>query len=180
MLVYQSLLRRSSGRVFVGYKRAVNAHSKRALTTSSILARDDALCQNSYGKVATAVLAVGGAAAIWYNLEAAKCDTGAFMDPPTFGGHEDTPEAKKKGESHFSWTPVQVANENFEEVIQAHRKDSLRIFTSDQVSENDGEDGKPVWMSYGGYVYDVTDFINNHPGGSEKIMMAAGTVSQYF
>jgi len=32
-------------------------------------------------------------------------------------------------------------------------------------------------MSYGGIVYDVSDFIHNHPGGSERIMLAAGSVS---
>ena len=35
-------------------------------------------------------------------------------------------------------------------------------------------------MSYGGIVYDVTDFIHNHPGGSERIMLAAGSVSFFF
>ncbi len=55
--------------------------------------------------------------------------------------------------------------------------DTLPIYTSKQVSENNGKDGKPVWMSYGGMVYDVTDFISNHPGGSERILMAAGSVS---
>ena len=52
----------------------------------------------------------------------------------------------------------------------------LPVFTAYEVAQNNGENGKPVWMSYGGNVYDVTDFINNHPGGSEKIMQAAGSV----
>ena len=30
--------------------------------------------------------------------------------------------------------------------------------------------------SYGGVVYDVTNFVANHPGGSEKILLAAGSV----
>ena len=55
--------------------------------------------------------------------------------------------------------------------------ETLPIYTSKQVSENNGKNGKPVWMSYGGIVYDVTDFISNHPGGSERILMAAGSVS---
>lgn len=54
------------------------------------------------------------------------------------------------------------------------------IYISDQVAENNGENGKPIWMSYGGIVYDVTDFIHNHPGGSERIMLAAGSVSFFF
>ncbi|CAM9677051.1 unnamed protein product, partial [Choristocarpus tenellus] len=34
------------------------------------------------------------------------------------------------------------------------------------------EDG--VWVTYGDGVYDITDFVENHPGGSSRIMMAAG------
>ena len=32
-------------------------------------------------------------------------------------------------------------------------------------------------FSYGGVVYDVTNFVANHPGGSERILLAAGSVS---
>ena len=70
-------------------------------------------------------------------------------------------------------TPITVTpEEKCEEDVQDH--DKLPIYTSAQVAENNGEDGKPVWMSYGGVVYDVTDFIYNHPGGSERILLAAG------
>jgi sulfite oxidase len=31
-----------------------------------------------------------------------------------------------------------------------------------------------VWVTYKGSVYDITDFVDSHPGGSEKIMLAAG------
>ena len=31
-----------------------------------------------------------------------------------------------------------------------------------------------IWMVYQNKVYDVTDFIESHPGGEQKIMMAAG------
>ena len=84
---------------------------------------------------------------------------------------------KKKISKDHHWTPAEVAVEKFDEVIEAHNIDNLPVYTSDQVAENDGQDGKRVWMSYGGIVYDVTDFIQNHPGGDEKIMMAAGSVS---
>lgn len=33
---------------------------------------------------------------------------------------------------------------------------------------------KGVWCTYGDGVYDVTDFVANHPGGGDKIMLAAG------
>lgn len=51
----------------------------------------------------------------------------------------------------------------------------LPTYTMDQVSQNNGKgSNKRIWMTYGGCVYDTTDFIANHPGGSEKILLAAG------
>lgn len=55
--------------------------------------------------------------------------------------------------------------------------EKLPEYTSQQVAEHNGQNGKRVWMTYGGIVYDVTDFIPNHPGGSEKISEASGNVS---
>ena len=59
--------------------------------------------------------------------------------------------------------------------------ESLPVYTSDQVAMHDGKQSDTVWMSYGGYVYDVTDFIANHPGGQEKILLAAGgAIEEYW
>lgn len=55
--------------------------------------------------------------------------------------------------------------------------DKLPEYTSRQVSKNNGKKGSRIWMSYGGLVYDVTEFVANHPGGSEKITEASGKVS---
>lgn len=95
-------------------------------------------------------------------------------------------------------TPSGVSSESIEDAPE--ELDNLPVFTMEQVSLNNGENGRPIWMSYGGMVrkstsqarrregdklirpsllqvYDVTDFVVNHPGGSEKIMQAAGNVS---
>jgi hypothetical protein len=74
-------------------------------------------------------------------------------------------------------TPSAVARENLEEVTAMHSLDTLPVYESDFVAQHNGEDGTRIWMTYGGIVYDVTDFIPNHPGGSEQIMKAAGGVS---
>lgn len=34
-----------------------------------------------------------------------------------------------------------------------------------------------IWVTYQDGVYDITDFVDGHPGGKGRIMMAAG---QYF
>jgi predicted heme/steroid binding protein len=181
MLGSKSILRRSSdslrGCLLVGSRRVIiNPGNRRLIATSSV-ASQDPRCQNLYRKVAATVFATGVAVAATHDFEifgVAEC--------------EERRKSKKKKrrkskltvEAHHRWTPAEVAQENFDDVIEAHEVENLAVVTSYQVSENDGEDGKPIWMSYGGYVYDVTDFIQNHPGGSEKIMMAAGSVCQLF
>ena len=72
-------------------------------------------------------------------------------------------------------TPSGVDKDDIEDAPNS--LDYLPEYSSAQVAKNNGENGTPVWMSYGGIVYDVTSFIANHPGGSEKIMQAAGKVS---
>jgi sulfite oxidase len=32
-----------------------------------------------------------------------------------------------------------------------------------------------IWVSFRDGVYDITDFIKVHPGGSEKILLGAGS-----
>ena len=58
---------------------------------------------------------------------------------------------------------------------ETEEEDNVPTFTMDEVSKHNGRGpDKRIWMTYGGCVYDVTDFIKNHPGGSEKILLAAG------
>lgn len=86
---------------------------------------------------------------------------------------DDDATAPRHADAHL--TPSDVGKENFLDTVNAHDVDSMPVYTSDQVAANNGDDGTPVWMTYGGVVYDVTDFIANHPGGSEKILQAAGS-----
>lgn len=48
-----------------------------------------------------------------------------------------------------------------------------RVFRKSEVAEHNTVE-KRVWVSLKDNVYDITDFINNHPGGRDKIMLAAG------
>jgi hypothetical protein len=51
----------------------------------------------------------------------------------------------------------------------------LPIYTRAEVAQHttvDGEGG--VWTTFGNGVYDITGFIENHPGGSDKVVLAAG------
>lgn len=51
----------------------------------------------------------------------------------------------------------------------------LPTFTLDEVSKHDGKGkDKTSWVTYGNGVYDITNFIESHPGGASKIKLAAG------
>mmetsp|Transcript_6837 Transcript_6837/g.19846 ORF Transcript_6837/g.19846 Transcript_6837/m.19846 type:complete len:582 (-) Transcript_6837:255-2000(-) len=49
----------------------------------------------------------------------------------------------------------------------------LPTFRRDDVAKHAGGDAG-VWVMLGSRVFDITHFIENHPGGMDKIMMAAG------
>jgi sulfite oxidase len=78
------------------------------------------------------------------------------------------------------FTPSSVAKEDLESMVEQHNVEDLPVLTSEEVAQRDGSNGTPVWMSYGGIVYDVTQFIANHPGGSDKIIQAAGSAIEPF
>jgi DMSO/TMAO reductase YedYZ molybdopterin-dependent catalytic subunit/predicted heme/steroid binding protein len=116
---------------------------------SSSIVNDDRFTNSRYGFVFAAAVAAGVA---------------GFASSDTL-----------KTSSAETATPSSVANDDFDDMVDDYSGKDLPVFTADQIAENNGDDGKPVWMSYGGHVYDVTDFIKNHPGGHEKILMAAGS-----
>jgi sulfite oxidase len=48
-----------------------------------------------------------------------------------------------------------------------------KSFTPEEIKKHNNLD-KGVWVTYKGDVYNVTNFVNSHPGGNEKLMQAAG------
>lgn len=53
------------------------------------------------------------------------------------------------------------------------------VFTRDEITKRDGKKGD-TWVTYEDRVYDITDFINAHPGGAQKIKLAAGASVEPF
>ena len=93
-----------------------------------------------------------------------------------YGTHDSNASRTTSMESAVNkrWTPSEVATENFDEMVTEHPS-GLPVFSADQVAEKNGDDDAPIWVTYGGHVYDITEFIKNHPGGSALIMQAAGS-----
>ena len=49
------------------------------------------------------------------------------------------------------------------------------VYTVEDVAKRNGPKGSgPIWVTYKDGVYDITEFVEAHPGGVEKIMMSAG------
>ncbi|XP_058834962.1 cytochrome b5 [Topomyia yanbarensis] len=49
-----------------------------------------------------------------------------------------------------------------------------RDFTLQEVALRDGKNGNPTWIIIRDGVYDVTDYLDEHPGGGELITEFAG------
>uniref|UniRef100_A0A8C6V922 sulfite oxidase n=1 Tax=Naja naja TaxID=35670 RepID=A0A8C6V922_NAJNA len=56
---------------------------------------------------------------------------------------------------------------------------SLPRFTREEVARHQNEANR-VWVTYGSEVFDVTDFLELHPGGKSKILLAAGGALEPF
>lgn len=52
------------------------------------------------------------------------------------------------------------------------RKD-MKTYTLEEVGKHDSKE-KGIWVTFGQGVYDITEFVDKHPGGPSKIIMAAG------
>ncbi|RWS01028.1 nitrate reductase-like [NADH] [Dinothrombium tinctorium] len=50
---------------------------------------------------------------------------------------------------------------------------SEREYTAKEISEHTVRDIS-VWIIVAGFVYNVTDFVDEHPGGAEEILHNAG------
>ena len=59
------------------------------------------------------------------------------------------------------------------EAAAALPPEAVKMYTRQDVAEHDTID-KRVWVSYKENVYDVTDFLDNHPGGRDLLLLAAG------
>jgi sulfite oxidase len=61
------------------------------------------------------------------------------------------------------------------------KSQSQYYYTPDQVAERNGAgDQKEIWVSFQGKVYDITDFVAEHPGGSIIRNAAGGPLENYW
>lgn len=77
----------------------------------------------------------------------------------------------------YHLTPHQTAvcaQKEESKVRAGHVIQGLPEFSLQDIAEHKTEE-TGVWVTFGNGVYDITDFLHQHPGGSEKIVLAAGS-----
>eukprot|EP00903_Cladosiphon_okamuranus_P009269 g8844.t1 len=63
---------------------------------------------------------------------------------------------------------------------RARERDGFPIISMAEVTKHKSAEAGGVWVTYAGGVYDITEFIANHPGGASRISMAAGGALEPF
>lgn len=69
-------------------------------------------------------------------------------------------------------------NETWPQKIKTHNlfltmSEELKVFTFEEVAAHNTTDD--LWVVYNGKVYDVTKYLDEHPGGEEVVLDVAGT-----
>ena len=64
------------------------------------------------------------------------------------------------------------ANRSASEPAFASRSEP--VFSTEDVALRDGAEGRKLWVTYQGNVFDLTKFVQEHPGGAQFIRSAAG------
>ncbi|WKY03715.1 hypothetical protein Q1695_005014 [Nippostrongylus brasiliensis] len=76
------------------------------------------------------------------------------------------------------WVAHADATLNEDELVPPKR-DDLPIFTKEEVKKH-GRDADKIWVTYKGGVYDVTEFVEFHPGGDKILLAAGGSIEPYW
>ena len=88
---------------------------------------------------------------------------------------DDDGKIKKKKKKKNTWRRMffKEAKAEAASVVGTAAPKAVKMYTRLDVAEHDSIE-KRVWCSYKENVYDVTDFLDNHPGGRDLLLLAAG------
>ena len=65
-----------------------------------------------------------------------------------------------------------IVRSNDKVIAKEQSQKTMPIYTLQEVNQHNSINS--CWVTYKGSVYDITDFIAEHPGGEDKIILAAG------
>lgn len=93
----------------------------------------------------------------------AVCPTNASCDDAHFTADKQRRDKRERSES---------------EIME--ERHMFPIVSKAEVAKHRSVETGGVWVTYAGGVYDITEFIANHPGGASRIRMAAGGALEPF
>ncbi|XP_063622744.1 uncharacterized protein LOC134794868 [Cydia splendana] len=81
-------------------------------------------------------------------------------------------QARKKAESDFNYISIfnYLNEDNRDPIVMAETQYRLT-----DVQARNGKLGAPIWIVYKDSVYDVTSYVEQHPGGDDAVTAEAGT-----
>ncbi|KAK6114629.1 Oxidoreductase molybdopterin binding domain family protein [Brugia pahangi] len=63
--------------------------------------------------------------------------------------------------------------------MKIEKRNDLPTYRMDEVKKH-GKDAQSIWVTFQGGVYDITNFIQNHPGGDKILLAAGGRIDPYW
>ena len=60
------------------------------------------------------------------------------------------------------------------------KTNSKPIFTEDEVAQRNGRDSNEIWVTHSDRVYNITEFVKEHKGGSFILAAAGGPIDDYW
>jgi len=171
-MISHSLIQKSTNALRTQGGRSAQRWVSTSSTTTSNLDSDP-----TKGTVAAAIVAVAMMAG--YALNDQSSSSSGSRSTKLVACEQQQQQQGIKLLSNSMSSPTSISKGAIE-VRTTPGKSKLPVYTAQQVAQNNGQNGTPIWMTHGGNVYDVTNFIHNHPGGAEKIMQAAGSSVEPF
>lgn len=80
-----------------------------------------------------------------------------------------------KGKTALAYTDTNLNSFN----VKIDKRDDLPTFRMEEVKKH-GRDNERIWVTYQKGVYDITDFIESHPGGSKILLAAGASIEPYW
>jgi nitrate reductase (NAD(P)H) len=101
----------------------------------------------------------------WYRVKFRAVDAGVMFEHPT-------DMATGRGWMVRESEAIQAAKADVGPVVPAAVTKQLPTYTMDEVAKHDTADD--LWVVLHGKVYDLSGFLDVHPGGEEALLLVAG------
>eukprot|EP01012_Entosiphon_sulcatum_P005367 TRINITY_DN12371_c0_g1_i2.p1 TRINITY_DN12371_c0_g1~~TRINITY_DN12371_c0_g1_i2.p1 ORF type:complete len:549 (-),score=49.93 TRINITY_DN12371_c0_g1_i2:25-1671(-) len=93
--------------------------------------------------------------------------------------------ANKRREAWCAEVAVPLLSELTEEQIALASRAGVHVqglpeYSRADVALRSGKDGGPVWVTFRGGVYDITNWIEHHPGGDKILAAAGGSIEPFW